>query len=250
MRGGSKLKIGRVNRELASKTYALAALLTATLVVTLSVHGASCDHHDEWRNLADFSQISVTAPVTVVLHQSDSQAQEGYCLEGDGAESINVSLQVSDGVMYIDGVSTSQANDVVVHLASRTISDIYVNAAARVVGHAIEVSRLVLEGHGASEIDIQNVTVGDLVVAGFGGAQITTSGTATHQSVDIDGIGTYLAPGLATETSQVSVRGAGRVELWVEELLDVDILGAASVIYTGSPWVTQQITGHGALHKL
>ena len=209
-------------------------------LVTFSVAAKDCDH---WNDVDPFANLYVTAPVELVLEQGQ---QSAVCVS---TAQHQLEIQSIDGVLYVDAPSSSAQSGVRVHVRSAIISDIYVDAAASVRSDAITASRLVLESHGPSDIRLSNVQVQDLVVGGFGSANFHLSGAATHQSVEIDGVGAYLAQGLASETSQVSVRGAGRVELWVEEILDVDILGAASVLYGGSPWVSQRITGRGAVGR-
>ena len=92
-------------------------------------------------------------------------------------------------------------------------------------------------------------TLADRALAG-GQTEFQVSGTAEHQFVELAGVGRYSAGELASQTSHVNVRGAGQVKLWVDELLDVKVLGAARVSYSGSPWVLQQISGSGAVRRL
>ena len=68
--------------------------------------------------------------------------------------------------------------------------------------------------------------------------------------MELSGQGSYDAAGLATETSQVDVRGTGIVELWVEELLDISLFGDARVRYIGTPWVMQHVQGAGVVDQL
>ena len=223
-------------------------MLTKSLLIgtlTVSAWSATAENCDSWFAAEAFDRIHVSAPVTVGIEQADVNE---YCVHDQGDSALDV--QVSDGVLYVGLASNAASNKAKVFIKSRAIKDVYVEAQATVTADSLKATQLVIESHGPSEIQLDNLNVDDLVVAGYGHANFRLSGAATHQAVDLDGISAYLAPNLASETTQVSVRGAGRVELWVEELLDVDILGAASVLYDGSPWVSEHILGQGAVTRL
>ena len=213
-----------------------------TALLTFSVAAQDCDH---WSEVQSFGHLYVTAAVDLVVEQSE---QSAVCI-AHNPNLHELDIQSIDGVLYVAGKSGELEHEVKIHIRTPVVSDIYVDAAARVSSESLTASRLVVESHGSSDIRL-NVQVQDLVVGAFGQGNFSLSGAATHQSIEIDGSGAYLAQALASEISQVTVRGAGHVELWVEEMLDVDILGAASVLYGGSPWVSQSITGHGAIGRL
>ena len=48
---------------------------------------------------------------------------------------------------------------------------------------------------------------------------------------------------------EANVFGTGSVTLAVAELLDIRVLGAARVSYVGSPYVSQEISGAGAVKQ-
>lgn len=231
----------KVKQAISTRSPWLIGTVVLALLATLSVSAKNCD---EWRQVDAFDRLHVTAAVEIEVSQAQHSA---VCFSSEQLDPSALTVQSIDGVLYVDGSRVDP--NLTIHVASPVIRDIYVNAPARISGDAITASRLVLESHGPSDIRMRNMQVQDLVVQGSGNVSFRMSGAATHQSVDLDGIGAYLAQDLASETSQVSVRGSGRVELWVEEILDVDIFGAASVLYGGSPWVSQNITGHGAIGR-
>ncbi len=160
-----------------------------------------------------------------------------------------VLVECVDGVLYVD---TRHMADPHTHVQvqAEDLDEIYVQGAVDVLVTGLHTEHLLLEGHGPGSMSVRGLQVKDLVVTGRGGKQFRVSGEARHQSVDLAGVSWYQADGLATQTTQLNVQGAGRVELWVAELLDVNILGAARVLYNGTPWVLQQIYGAGAVHRL
>ena len=223
--------------------FTTAAVLAGAGLLTFSVAAQDCDN---WSEVDSFAHLNVTAAVELVVEQAE---QSAVCIEQDVPGGQTLDMQSIDGVLYVAADQDVAEQRMRIHVRTPVLSDIYVDAAAQVSSDSLTASRLVVESHGPSDIRL-NVQVQDLVIGAFGRGSFAISGAATHQSVEIDGSGAYLAQALASEISQVTVRGAGYVELWVEEMLDVDILGAASVLYAGSPWVSQNITGRGAIGRL
>ena len=65
--------------------------------------------------------------------------------------------------------------------------------------------------------------------------------------MDILGAGPLKAFGLLTNTSTVTIKGAGNVEVSVRLVLNVTIEGAGSIYYKGRPTINATITGSGKI---
>ncbi len=85
----------------------------------------------------------------------------------------------------------------------------------------------------------------DSQIAGSG--NVTLTGEATQQEVEVLGSGNHMAFGLETDTTQVTIAGAGQVQVFVNDLLQVSIPGSGSVTYQGNPTVESTITGSGSV---
>ncbi len=96
---------------------------------------------------------------------------------------------------------------------------------------------------------LQAMLVDDLVIVGRGNTDFILSGVVQHQVIELAGLGSYQGADLQSQTSHVSVQGAGEVDIWVQDLLEVNVYGAAKVRYDGSPWVQQQVHGTGAISR-
>lgn len=161
-----------------------------------------------------------------------------------------LAFETADGALYIDAGEGQGAQPLVIHLAVEQLKEVVSEGGGQVLADGLTVHALALEGRGSGRFDLQGLDVGDLIVVGEGSTQFQVSGVAENQFVDLAGVGRYQAQQLASQTSQVSVRGAGMVDLWVEEVLDVNVFGSARVRYSGTPWVLQQISGSGAIDRL
>jgi hypothetical protein len=99
---------------------------------------------------------------------------------------------------------------------------------------------------GAGEINFQ-IEADQLNSSLSGAGNIVLSGTVSTHQIGLSGAGNILAFELITETSTINLSGAGRAEVYVNQLLDVTISGAGSVYYKGQPTIIQNITGSGSL---
>ena len=70
------------------------------------------------------------------------------------------------------------------------------------------------------------------------------------EEIDVSGAVDVEAFDLDTEEAEVSVTGAGEVDVRVEKSLDVSITGAGEVNYIGSPEVSEFITGAGEIKQV
>lgn len=70
-----------------------------------------------------------------------------------------------------------------------------------------------------------------------GVSTLTVTGSATQQRLTLDGVSTYLAEGLTSESVHVLGSGVMTAAVQVSNLLDGDVCGAGSISYVGSPTV-------------
>ena len=198
--------------------------------------------------VAPYSQVHATIPVAITYIQGDHY--QAFLTKARANQSTQVSTEVVDGVLYIDAGSSKQNDVVVIQLQAPTLEEVYLAAPSTLTSAGIRGASFVLESHSGGSINLQNIEVDDLSVHLQGPSRMQIQGTAQHQTVSVDGVASYSAQNLVSETSQVTVRGSGQINLWVEKLLDVDIFGSAKVNYQGSPWVSQRIKGSGNLFHL
>ena len=159
-------------------------------------------------------------------------------------------IESVDGVLYIDAGDRQSAHELIIHLAVSQLKEVVSEGRGQIFGDGLTSHSLAIEGRGAGQFNLRGLRVADLTVIGNGETSFQVSGAAQHQFVDLGGVGRYMARELASQVSLVIVRGAGQVDIWVEEVLDVSVLGTARVRYSGKPWVSKQISDTGALDHL
>jgi hypothetical protein len=77
------------------------------------------------------------------------------------------------------------------------------------------------------------------------------SGSAKDVGVDISGAVDLFAYDLLAENYKLGISGAGKAEINVSKNLKLDISGAATVHYKGTPTnISQDISGAGSVKKV
>jgi len=138
---------------------------------------------------------------------------------------------------------------ITIHISVSAINQISNDGAGTVVSDSqLNSSSLNLTVRGAGTFDVQlNATQLITQLSGAGTANLR--GTATNHAATLTGVGTLRSYELQTETTSIEVTGVGSAEVTALQKLVVNITGTGSVMYHGSPQVSEQRTGIGAVQK-
>ncbi len=227
-----------------------------TLLVVLGVFGGmrSVSAEDELVqrsiDVDAFDTVVATGHLRMEIQQVVDKSGSRVVIDGSSETVEQVQVESVDGVLYLETPEGLRHGVVLATIYLGTVEELIVEGSVELAGDNIRVDKLTIEGRGRGSVDISNLRAKDLVILGMGRPRFNVSGTVVNQVVDLAGVGTYSGAGLASETSQVSVRGAGHVDVWVDDMLDVIISGTARVRYAGEPWVTQRISGRGGVDRL
>lgn len=197
--------------------------------------------------LDDFERIYFSGIGTLHLIQGDAPSAvavaEPFILD-------QLVIDSSDGVLYIDSeASNIAASGLVIDITVSLLRELVSDGLGIVNSIDLAVDDLLLEGRGAGKFTFSNLRADELVVTGQGSTDFELSGKVERQIVAIDGVGSYRASRLASRSSEVSVVGSGDIIVWVEDLLDVKVAGAARIRYLGTPVVLQDILGLGTVSR-
>lgn len=224
------------------------------MMVVLAVTCAPHLHADAstQRNIVvgEFERVYLSGAVQLHLLQGVSSFALGTAQVVGSQDLLDqVSVEFSDGVLYIDLPATQTTSPVVIYLPVDQLKEIVSVGGARVFADQLKSPSLALESRGDGQFVLQAILVDDLVIVGRGNADFILSGVVQHQVIELAGLGSYQGADLHSQTSHVSVQGASEVDVWVQDLLEVNIYGAARVRYDGSPWLQQQVQGTGAISR-
>jgi putative autotransporter adhesin-like protein len=237
---------------------AVLTVLGAVIIVAASASGQTESTHP--LAIDSFERVYLSGPIRVHLQQQNQTADParqaaapGAFIQGPTASVEQLKIEQSDATLYIDlpaGAAHNNEADLTVYLPFKKLKEVVSQGGARVFADQIQSANLALEGRGEGQFVLQRVLVDDLVIVGQGNTMFVLSGTVQHQLIEIAGLGRFHGAALQSETSHISVQGAGEVDVWARELLQVDVSGTAKVRYDGTPWIHQQIQGSGAITRL
>ena len=186
----------------------------------------------------------------LVQEREKSSAASEVTISGEPQSLRNLVIESSDGVLYIETGENQHVDNIAISLNVKELKELFSRGYSLVEADGLSAQSLTLESHGGGHIDIRHLEATDLTVVGEGASKFSVSGAVKNQYVDLHGVGVYEAQGLASQTSQVNVRGSSQVALWVADMLDVSVFGNASIIYSGRPWVQQRMLGTGVIYRV
>jgi hypothetical protein len=101
-----------------------------------------------------------------------------------------------------------------------------------------------LNGAGSINLTVEAVQLNSTHT---GAGTITLNGKVDTHTAGIQGAGPLLAFGLISETSTVTIGGAAKAEVYVNQVLNATITGSGSIYFKGWPTINATITGTGSV---
>jgi hypothetical protein len=201
----------------------------------------------EARNVATFTSINFAVPGTLHVTQNDTQSVK---VEAESDVISRIGTEVSNGILTVDAatpiVTTEPIN---VYVSLSAIGGINNDGAGTVISDSLLTTNalnLTLQGAGTFNIYLKTTQL-TTRISGAGTANLR--GNTTNHTAVLTGVGSLRSFELATETTSITIAGAGSADVTVTKSLDVSITGTGSVKYHGSPEVHKQITGVGTVQK-
>lgn len=204
-------------------------------LATICVPGAKAQT-TETRELPSFTGIDIRS-VAKVFVRTDT-LQEVRIVSGSRSEST--STRVKNGILQIDGVSST------VYVALPVLNQIDISGRGHVIGQSTFVGKdlsINIGGDGKVTLDLQVETL-NAGISGLG--SIILSGTAGTTNVNISGSGKVDAYDLKTTNCNANISGLGKCYIDVTDNLSTMISGSGTVAYKNPPKnMSQNVTGLG-----
>ena len=200
----------------------------------------------EERTVESFTDVKVSGMFDVVL----VQGEPSVLIETDQNLLEHISTEVREEVLTVSsGDKYFNTDQLVITVFYRSLEEVKISGACELVTNgSINSDELLVDISGAAEADLTlNVTKFRMELSG--GGEIELHGLAEDVEIDISGAAEVHAFNLESKTAEISVSGAGDVEINASEKLEVDISGAGEVDYKGDPEIKQNISGVGELKK-
>ncbi|HOJ00438.1 MAG TPA: head GIN domain-containing protein [Anaerolineaceae bacterium] len=224
----------------------LSTLVGALFLAFLSACSVGVER-TETREINGVSAISINTVGKFIIRQGD---EESLTIQGPNNILRNISTEVVGDTLYINstrGVLGDSLGRTVYTLTVKDLNELSLSGAGSISIASLDTDHLEITLTGAGSIDVTALNTRQLTVLLNSAGAIDISGTALNQNVIISGVGSYHAPNLQSSNASVVMSGAGSAEVWVTDVLDIEVSGVGSVGYYGSPSVTQNISGLGSV---
>ncbi len=177
------------------------------------------------------------------------QSQDaGLTISASAALSEQIEVDVVGDVLFIS-VPKRPYGKPTFHLTLHELREVVSRGAGDVQMDSLQADELVLVGLGAGNFRMSNVAVNRLSIEAHGAGSYAMAGSATRQDIALFGAPSYRGADMQTQETELAANGAASAEVSARGALFVDVNGAASVTYRGSPKITQNIRGAGSLRQ-
>ncbi len=259
------------------KQRTLVALLA--LVIMLSAQGCvgvrtirgSGRVVEEERPVSGFTSVELATLGNLYIEMGD---EEKLRIEAEDNIIRYLEVEVRDGRLKIDsrdGVNLLPKNPVYFYLTVRELDTVELSGVGHIEVPDLTVGQLSVITSGVGDIEMEDLDADTVRVkiSGAGDVEMEdlyadrlevdisslgnlsiAGGEVGEQDVTISGAGNYQARHLESAQAEVHLKSLGSVTIRVHDHLKVNISGAGSVRYVGSPTVEQDVSGLGHVEQI
>ncbi|MFZ6027125.1 MAG: head GIN domain-containing protein [Chloroflexota bacterium] len=224
---------------------------------------------DEERSVGDFDKIMLAGIGEVILTQGEEislkiEAEDNlmrYLKTEVHGDTLVLGTKEEYAMLALQPTRPLKFYITVTDLEAITVAgsgDVYADTLLEVKGMAltvlgsgnirleqIETDDISVNITGSGEIEVDSLTSKALTTTISGSGECSLEGEVTDQTVKITGSGSFWGRNLQSENASVLIAGSGDGEIHVRDDLDVNIIGSGNLRYTGSPRLSQSISGSG-----
>ena len=205
----------------------------------------------EIRQLGVFTKIEMEGGAAVNLVQGDEHSIK---VESTKRVVDQLVTEVKDDVLVISfrdkNLFDFWHDKFTLTITFKDLSDFRLDGGAELKADDLNLENLKFEINGGASVRLNNLAVKTLDMTVAGGGDIHASGAAQDLTIDVSGGTNFVAEDFKCANVNVKVAGAANVVVWATDTLDLDLAGAYSVSYWGSPEITQSIGGIGQVKAL
>ena len=228
-----------------------AILITLLIIVSCNVIGemGSGNVIREERKVSSFNGIDVSGAFDIKLTQGTTNS---VIVEADDNLMALIRTEVRGNTLVIDNKKPiSHSKSLKVFITFTELKTIDLSGAVNIESQGkLTMPELSISGSGASDGKL-DMDVQRLGIDCSGGSKLRLTGSAKDVDVEVSGAVDLFAFDFPAENYKLSISGAGKAEINVSKNLKVDISGAASVRYKGTPTgIYQDISGAGSIKKV
>ena len=205
----------------------------------------------EIRQLGVFTKIEMEGGAAVNLVQGDEHSIK---VESTKRVVDQLATEVKDDVLVISfrdkKLFDFWHDKLTLTITFKDLSDFRLDGGVELKADDLNLENLKFEINGGASVRLNNLAVKTLDMTVAGGGDIHASGAAQDLTIDVSGGTNFVAEDFKCANVNVKVAGAANVVVWATDTLDLDLAGAYSVSYWGSPEIKQSIGGIGQVKAL
>lgn len=239
--------------------------LTLTLLLIVSISAmAKSDYPTEVRSLPAFHSLNLSCAVEVELQFG---AEPKVVVESDILP--DVKTRVADGTLIVSVDTKQNFRRAKLYITMPELRRLTISGASRLecsdlnkaatcfitasgaskVELPLRTKELQLRASGASDIRLSGSTR-DAEFSVEGASRLALSGTAQNTTFRLSGASRIDAEDLTAQAADITVSGASKIEIAVEQTLSVTASGASSARYKGNPAIDRlKVSGASQVRK-
>lgn len=182
------------------------------------------------REISSFSRIEINLGADLTLVQGD---EKSLVIAGDDNLMDYIQTEVSGNRLIVstpDNVSLRSSRPIQLTVGFENLTEI--------------------EVRGSSAIRAGNLDLERLMISFSGSGSTSLTGAVGNQTIIVRGMATINNLDLVSQQVSIDISGNGTIEVNAEESLDVSVAGMGNIHYTGSPTITQNISGAATITQV
>jgi len=234
-------------------------ILSFCLFMCVSTFSAGCHMRDfrgdgnvvkQDRKVSSFNGLEISGAFEIILNQGDIEA---VTVEADENILPYIRTEVVNGTLIIETKDKPfhHATRMKVYITIKGLKSIDLSGAIDLqTQNRLNLSDLEIDVSGASNANL-DIAVQKLSLDGSGASKLIFKGSAVEVKMDLSGASNIYAFDMPVENYTISLSGAGKAEINVLKKLSVEISGAGSIKYKGSPaMIDEDVSGAGTIKKV
>ncbi len=188
---------------------------------------------EEVRAVADFSKISVSGAIDVVLKQGKEQS---VVVKTDSNLQENLVTFVDDGLLKLETKGLIQNYETLtVFVTVRELRGIVASGATTVLGSGITVKECHFSISGASKVNLKNFIVNNAEIKASGASAIHLEGKCENLTIKASGASNVNLFQLQAQNVVARASGASDIDVTALQTLKKKSSGASGIDYKGNP---------------
>jgi hypothetical protein len=205
----------------------------------------------ETRLVSGFDSIDMTGSGDLIITQGN---EEGIKIEAEDNLMPYIRTEVRGHTLHIYMDSTNLLSIEVrqpmkFYVSMKDVASLDLSGSGKIISTKIDAKKLDVNISGSGEVRIDDLTADSMSLDMSGSGQCDINGVVPVQKMSISGSGKCDLIRLEGKDVDIDISGSGAAFVNAANTLNVRISGSGDITYTGSPKLTQDITGSGRLNS-